>query len=186
MVGMRGRVAAIVMLGVCCGSPSRADAQSTAQFPVQFNFLTPGARSMAMGGAFVGAADDATAAFTNPAGLAFFGTIQISFEGRFSRFETPFLAGGRISGQPTGVGVDTIPNPVYQVDVDRRVRPSFAAVVIPIGGRSSFTAYRHEVAGIENTFYSRGVFQRASFFGVTDDGNRDTPLGGTRTIRIVT
>ena len=59
-----------------------AAAQSTAQFPVQFNFLTPGARSMAMGGAFIGAADDATAAFSNPAGLAFFGTVQLTFEGR--------------------------------------------------------------------------------------------------------
>jgi hypothetical protein len=163
-----------------------AAAQSTAQFPVQFNFLTPGARSMAMGGAFIGAADDATAAFSNPAGLAFFGTVQVTFEGRGTRFETPFLAGGRVSGQTTGIGLDTIPGPVYEHDYDGHVRPSFAAVVIPFGGRSSFTAYRHELADIANQFYSRGAFQRASFFGIVDDGNRDTPLGGRRSIRIAT
>ena len=160
-------------------------AQATAQFPVQFNFLTPGARSMAMGGAFVGAADDATAAFTNPAGLAFFGTVQVAFEGRFNRVETPFLAGGRISGQPTGIGLDTVPNPVYETDIYRNFSPSFLAVVIPFGGRSSFTAYRHELVGIENTFYYRGAFQRATFFGTVDDRNRDIPLGGTRSVRIV-
>ena len=107
------RHAALAVFGACLALPAAAAAQSTAQFPVQFNFLTPGARSMAMGGAFVGAADDATAAFTNPAGLAFFGKVQVAFEGRFNRVETPFLAGGRISGQPTGIGLDTVPNPVY-------------------------------------------------------------------------
>jgi hypothetical protein len=35
----------------------------------QFSFSNPGARSMGLGGAFVALADDATAAFANPAGL---------------------------------------------------------------------------------------------------------------------
>ena len=36
---------------------------------IQFNFSNPGARSLGFGGAFIGLADDATAAYTNPAGL---------------------------------------------------------------------------------------------------------------------
>ena len=36
---------------------------------IPFSFSNPGARSLGMGGAFVGLADDATAAYTNPAGL---------------------------------------------------------------------------------------------------------------------
>ena len=36
---------------------------------VDFDFSQPGARSRGIGSAFVGAADDATAAVTNPAGL---------------------------------------------------------------------------------------------------------------------
>jgi len=36
---------------------------------LQFYFGVPGARSLGMGGAFLGLADDATSAYTNPAGL---------------------------------------------------------------------------------------------------------------------
>ena len=36
---------------------------------VQFSFSNPGARSLGLGGAFVALADDATAAWANPAGL---------------------------------------------------------------------------------------------------------------------
>ena len=46
-----------------------AAAQSSLQVPIQFDFLNPGARSLALGSAFVGLADDATAAWVNPAGL---------------------------------------------------------------------------------------------------------------------
>jgi len=51
--------------------PAAAFAQSgqTAQIPLQFDFLNPGARSLGLGSAFTAVADDATAAFTNPAGL---------------------------------------------------------------------------------------------------------------------
>jgi hypothetical protein len=41
------------------------------KFRFQFDFLNPGARSLALGSAFIAVADDATAAFTNPAGLTF-------------------------------------------------------------------------------------------------------------------
>ena len=107
---------------------SAAAAQTTSQIPLQFDFLTPGARSMAMGGAFVGAADDTTAAFTNPAGLGFLSRRQISGEVRFRQFTTPFLAGGRISGLVTGRGLDVIPTPVYLTDED--------AVALPRSSRS--------------------------------------------------
>ena len=36
---------------------------------IEFSFSNPGARSLGFGGAFVALADDATAAFANPAGL---------------------------------------------------------------------------------------------------------------------
>ncbi len=37
---------------------------------VQVNLVNPGGKSLALGGAFVSLADDATAAIANPAGLA--------------------------------------------------------------------------------------------------------------------
>src|SRR5690348_11505922 len=132
-----GRGSLILALAAGLGvSMSRgALAQSTAQIPLQFDFQTPGARSMAMGGAFIGAADDASAAFTNPAGLAFLtaaGKRELTAEGRFSSIETPFLSGGRISGSVTGKGIDTVPNPIYGSDTDREARPGFVSLLVPV------------------------------------------------------
>jgi long-chain fatty acid transport protein len=45
-----------------------------------FRFVTPGARAIAMGKTFVGVADDATAAYTNPAGLSNLLEPEFSFE----------------------------------------------------------------------------------------------------------
>jgi len=67
--------------------------QSSLEVPIQFDFSNPGARSLALGSAFVALADDSTAAFANPAGL-----LQLkpgwegSFEGRyqFHNLETGF------------------------------------------------------------------------------------------------
>jgi len=49
---------------------------------LQFSFGNPGARSLAMGGAFLGLADDASAAEANPAGLTILRKPEISFEAR--------------------------------------------------------------------------------------------------------
>src|SRR5204863_7128769 len=49
---------------------------------LQFNFGNPGARSLGMGGAFLGLADDASAAEANPAGLTILRKPEISVEGR--------------------------------------------------------------------------------------------------------
>ena len=48
----------------------------------QFNFNLPGARASAMGGAFIGVADDATSSFSNPAGLAFLNETAVTLEYR--------------------------------------------------------------------------------------------------------
>ncbi|CAM2069918.1 Outer membrane protein transport protein [Sulfidibacter corallicola] len=48
----------------------------------QFDFSVPGARAMGMGGAFIGTADDATASFANPAGLAYLTDPGFTFEYR--------------------------------------------------------------------------------------------------------
>ena len=87
---------------------ARAQTGQTAQIPLQFDFLSPGARSLALGSAFIAVADDATAAFTNPAGLMFLIRPEVSAEFRYRRLETPFLSGGRISGVVTNIGQDTL------------------------------------------------------------------------------
>ncbi len=50
---------------------------------LNFHFYPPGARSLGMGGAFVGLADDATAAVSNPAGIAQLNRMQLAIEGRY-------------------------------------------------------------------------------------------------------
>lgn len=51
---------------------------SLAQGNIDFNFIGAGARARAMGGAFIGGADDATAASWNPAGLIFLEKPEVS------------------------------------------------------------------------------------------------------------
>src|SRR5262252_4270274 len=85
-----------------------AAAQTSLQIPIQFDFLNPGAKSMALGGAFAGLADDATAALANPAGLIHIDRSEVSIEGRFTGLTTSFLQGGRLSGAVQNQGLDTI------------------------------------------------------------------------------
>lgn len=59
----------------------------------RFDFSTPGARANAMGRAFVGLSDEATAAYNNPAGLAVLSAPEFSFEFRQTDNEYPPLAG---------------------------------------------------------------------------------------------
>jgi long-subunit fatty acid transport protein len=49
-------------------------------FGFDFRFNNPGARANAMGGAFIGLADDASAAYTNPAGLTILTQSEVSME----------------------------------------------------------------------------------------------------------
>jgi hypothetical protein len=72
---------------------------------------------------------------------------------------------------------------VYGTDTDREGRPGFVSLLVPVGP-VVVTAYRQEMVGLENTFFSDGVFERFTFAGITDDNNREIPLGGTRAIHI--
>ena len=82
----------------------------------QFSFSNPGARSLGLGGAFVALADDATAAWANPAGLVQIAKPEVSVEVRYWSYSTPFVSGGRLRGEPTGVGLDTVDG--IQTDTD--------------------------------------------------------------------
>jgi long-subunit fatty acid transport protein len=133
-----------------------------------------------MGGAFLASSDDASAAFTNPAGLAFYGKLEVSVEGRLGRQDTSFLAGGRVSGQVTNRGLDTIAGPIYADDTDRRGGLAFISFMAPVKRRVVITGYRHEVARMNNSFISQGVFLRATFDGILNDANRELPSAAER------
>jgi hypothetical protein len=61
----------IVLLAVAFGFGAVSQALALSQAAVLFLLISPGARAAGMGEAFVALSDDATAAFWNPAGLAF-------------------------------------------------------------------------------------------------------------------
>jgi long-subunit fatty acid transport protein len=100
---------------------------------LQFTFGNPGARSLGMGGAFLGLADDASAAEANPAGLTILRKPEVSIEVRNYLEQQIFTT--------TGTYPDFTRTPfTHHSD---RVVVSFASVVYPIRN-FTFGAYFHE------------------------------------------
>jgi long-subunit fatty acid transport protein len=122
-----------------------------------FSFSNPGARSLGFGGAFAALADDATAAYANPAGLVQLAEPEVSLEARLWNRSPSFIAGGRSDGEPTGLGIDTRKGLVIGRDHRHGIGPSFASVVIP-KGRWSFALYGHQLAKFEQRAEMQGVF----------------------------
>lgn len=165
--GNRGRLAlpAAVTLAAALLSAPGAEAQPRLfgnRF--NFNFSNPGARSLGFGGAFAAVADDATASYANPAGLVQLTRPEVSVELRQWDRSPSFVAGGRLSGEPTGNGLDTVDGLIIGRDHSRSTSPSFASVVMP-RGRWSFAVYGHRLAQFEMASESQG------FFRDSDEGN---------------
>jgi hypothetical protein len=66
-----------LIITVCVVLIAAASGVHAQKYAGEFMALGGGARAMAMGGAFIGVADDATAAFWNPAGLASFQSFKV-------------------------------------------------------------------------------------------------------------
>jgi long-chain fatty acid transport protein len=163
------------------GASRNAGAQSL-QFPLQFDFLNPGARSLALGSAFAGLADDATAAFTNPAGLTLLARMEASFEGRGRRLETPFLQRGRLSGTLTNQGVDTLAGPGFAEVIDTNGSVGFLSFVYP-RNNWAIAGYTHDLLHVREEFETSGVFQQVTFQGFPLD-SRELPQTGLRDVNI--
>jgi len=101
---------------------------------LQFNFGNPGARSLGMGGAFLGLADDASAAEANPAGLTILRKPEVSIEARNYLEEQLFTTTG------TFPDIERTPFRYYS----DRVVVTFASAVYPIKNRFTIGAYFHE------------------------------------------
>jgi long-chain fatty acid transport protein len=115
---------------------------------LQFNFSPPGARSLGMGGAFLALADDATAAFTNPAGLVQLASPEISLEVRQTNYNTQFVEAGNFATNPFDTGALTYGNSKSDV---RNI--SFLSWVIPMDNWA-LALYRHEFLNFETSFAS--------------------------------
>lgn len=93
-----------ILLGVASTAFGITDEVMWEQF--EFNFSSPGARANAMGRAFVGLADDATAAQSNPAGLVLLTLPEVSFENKNTQFTSlrPAAADSLQTGETTDFG----------------------------------------------------------------------------------
>jgi long-chain fatty acid transport protein len=133
---------------------------------LQFNFGNPGARSLGMGGAFIGLADDASAAEANPAGLTILRKREISLETR------------NYLEQQTLTTTGTYPD-VTRGDFSHysnRAEISFGSFVYPLKN-FTFGVYYHEP--LKNAGTGQVVPQRNERTGKIDDvPNFYLPNGG--------
>lgn len=152
------------LLMVClvfAAGPKLASAQTDQEInaTIQFNFLNPGARSLGFGGAFLALADDATAAFTNPAGLTNLRRMEISIEGRGFDFSHIFVNGGRtITQAPTGLGIDQHSGLTLGSTNDSLQGLSFLSFVYP-ARRWAVAAYYRQAAN----FRASGIESQGPF-----------------------
>ena len=134
----------LALASLCGQAFAVTDTETNASIP--FSFTSPGARSLGMAGAFVGLADDATAAYTNPAGLTQLHQTEISVEGRHTKFDTPFVNGGSFPQAP--FNDDHIRT---GHDSSTKNNPSFISAVFPYE-RWAIAFYRHELANYQTSF----------------------------------
>lgn len=141
----------------------------------RFNFINPGARSLGLGGAFIGAADDATAIVANPAALHYVSRFEVFLEYRsiekLSRSTGPTQMFGDPSLPPT-------PDPAVDFfdfetlfSADKQNIPSFVSFAAPfrikIAGkprRARLAISRQVVLDQENVIggVDPGVFRQES------------------------
>ena len=154
-------------------SPSLGLAQTGGPGTLEFSFSNPGARSLALAGAFAALADDATAVFANPAGLTQLTRPEISIEGRRWAYSTPFNRGGRVAGAATDAGLDSL-GIREGISSATLYDASFASFVYP-AQRWSFAFHRHTLANFESVAETQGVFLSTAevppfTVGATSDG----------------
>src|SRR5688500_3447459 len=147
------------MLAVVAVGALTASAQTSDEINggIQFDFSLPGARSLAMGGAFVALADDATAGYSNPAGLTTLSRPEVSLEGRLWNFYSILPHRGHAFGPPTGRGVDTVADIANLEIKDTSTRPSFLSFVLA-RPKWALALYRHVLSAYRATIETEGPF----------------------------
>jgi long-subunit fatty acid transport protein len=153
---LTGHSGVLILLLAASLAPAGVAGQEAAA-PLQFSYSDPGARSMGFGGAFVALADDATAAFANPAGLVQLLRPEVSIEARGWNYSTPYTVGGRTEGLPSGIGIDTTAGLRMATSEDDITGISYLSFVYP-KENWSFAVYRHQLANFEFFSETQGLF----------------------------
>jgi len=135
MLKKRIIAAAAILAAITAPGPAAALVAQPDLFGLDFRFSNPGARANGMGGAFIGLADDASAAYTNPAGLTVLTRSEISVEYK--------------QGTYTTVITDFAPQK-YEYDKDLGGM-SFVSFAYP-QDRATITIFRHNLINTESDF----------------------------------
>ena len=139
---------AIGLVGMAGTAFAITDNEANASLP--FSFSNPGARALGMGGAFLGLADDASAAYANPAGLTQLVSPEVSAEFRSISTNTRWVNGGTAQYNPfNSTGLN------YSSQDDRTNSLHSFSFVYP-GERMSFAIYRYEIINYDSVFQSAG------------------------------
>jgi long-subunit fatty acid transport protein len=160
-----------LILAICALAATPLAAQNTdieSLSGLQFNFGNPGARSLGMGGAFLGLADDASAAEANPAGLTILRRAEVSLEVRNYEEQQLFTTSGTFPDLHRSAFTH----------YSQRVDPTFASFVYPVKN-FTFGLYYHEP--LRNEGSGQVVPQRNEFTGQikTNVPNFFLPKNGT-------
>ena len=157
-----------ILLSIAGAASGQSNLETNAG--IQFNFSTPGAANLALGGAFLALANDATTAYSNPAGLTNIVVPEVMIEGRSWGYTHLFTDRGRLDHRaPTGEGIDTIAGLESGEADDHVTGLSFLSYVYP-RKRWAVAVYRHELASFEANFTTQGAFLELT--------RSRSPLGG--------
>lgn len=146
-----------LLLTIALAAPLHAQSSAEVNAGIQFNFASPGARSLARGGAFIADASDATAAYANPAGLVNLPAPELSIELRATKFVHSYIDRGHAFGPPSGQGIDTIDGLERETSEERVDQVAFASAVVPFRN-FTIAAYRHELANFRVSASTQGAF----------------------------
>lgn len=140
-------MAIMVIIWSYTPAPALINEESASQF--QFNFITPGARATAMGGAFIGLADDATAVEANPAGLTNLLEPEFSAELKYFKYTTNQIYENR-----------SFATDITRKDFENFTEGlSFASLVFPCAWFNKtvvLSLYRQELVNYESSFRTGG------------------------------
>ena len=165
----RHREVGLALAGLACmvlAAPVGAQSNDEIQTGTQFNFQAPGARSLGLGGAFLGLADDATAAYSNPAGLTQLTAPEVSLEGRAWTFTSLFVERGHTDGEPSGIGIDVVAG-LQEGRIDDETSGLSFLSYVHVGDGWALSVYRHELACFRASLVSEGIFLGSGGFRIS-------------------
>lgn len=122
-------------------TPAAAQTNDETFQNLQWNFSTPGARANGMGKTFIGKADDASAAVTNPAGLMSLSRPQVYAEFKMTRLSADRLA--------TANSLTSLQPTTTTTDINSL---SFVSVSVPIKSRLAVAFSLHRFLDYEEQF----------------------------------